>query len=256
MRGYDRWIPQLTIATLASMLLCGAEIGESMVTSNIITRVFALRVGSQQASGFTIEVDGRQYLITARHVLPASSSTGTVEVFRNAGWVQLSFRRLNVEPENVDIAALALTQQLSGVLPIGIGVEDSILSQGVYFIGFPYGLFIDDHAVNGGFPIPLVKHGIIAALHTARRGDPFLVDGINNFGFSGGPVVRDDRGTTPTVIGVVSGYKVAQEAVYREKSKTELTVQVNTGLLVAFPIDYAVEAIKKNPIGYRVESAP
>ena len=130
------------------------------------------------------------------------------------------------------------------------------LSQGVYFVGFPRGLFIENYVVNDGFPIPLVKHGIIAALHTGVLGSPFLVDGINNRGFSGGPVVRDDREMIPTIIGVVSGYQASYEPVYRHESKTDLTVQVNTGLLVAYPIDYAVEAIKKDPSGYSVGAQP
>jgi hypothetical protein len=179
-----------------------------------------------------------------------------LEVFRNGSWAQVPFRSLSVEPPDVDIAVLALDRQLSAVLPVQVGIKDTALSQGVYFIGFPYGLLINDHAVNNGFPIPLVKHGIVAALHTARRGDPFLVDGINNVGFSGGPVVRDDRASIPTIVGVVSGYRAAQEAVYRQGSKTDLTVQVNTGLLVAFPIDYAIEAIKKEPVGHRLEATP
>ena len=134
------------------------------------------------------------------------------------------------EPPEVDISVLALDRQLSNVLPVQLGIKDTALSQGVYFVWFPYGLMINDHAVNGGFPIPLVKHGIVAALHTARQGDPFLVDGVNHVGFSGGPIVRDDQGNIPTIIGVVSGYRAAQEAVYRQGSKTDLTVQVNTGL--------------------------
>ncbi len=247
---------RLWVAAVICMLLGGPEIGGAMVPSNVLTRVFALRIASQQASGFTIEVDGRQYLITARHAVPASSPTKTLEVFRNDSWVQLPFRAISVEPQDVDIAVLALDRQLSALLPIQLGIKDTFLSQGVYFVGFPYGLLINDHAVNGGFPIPLVKHGIVAALHTVRKGDPFLVDGINNFGFSGGPVVRDDRGNIPTIVGVVSGYRAAQESVYRQGSKTDLTVQVNTGLLVAFPIDYAIEAIKKEPVGHRIESTP
>jgi S1-C subfamily serine protease len=226
-----------------------------MVPANILSRVFTLRVGTEQASGFTIEVEGRQYLITAGHLLPSSSSKGAVEVFRDADWIKLPFRRIPVEPETVDIAVLALDQQLAGLLPVQIGMKGSSLSQEVFFVGFPYGLSVDGRALNSGFPLPLVKHGIIAGLD-GKRGDPFLVDGINNPGFSGGPVVRVDDIFKPTIIGVVSAYTASQEAVYREKAKTDLTVLANTGLLVAFSIDYALEAIQKSPIGYRLQPAP
>ena len=128
-------------------------------------------------------------LITARHALPASATTGTIEVLQNASWMQFHIRRLQVEPQEVDIAVLVLDRRLGSAIPIHLGVKGMFLSQGVYFVGFPPGLFIENYVVNDGFPIPLVKHGIIAALHTGVLGSPFLVDGINNRGFSGGPVV-------------------------------------------------------------------
>jgi Trypsin-like peptidase domain len=218
---------------------------QNMVSSNILTRVFSLKVGVEQASGFTIDVNGAQYLITARHALQSLSSTNSIEVFRDGKWQAVAFRRIEVEPETIDIAVLALKEQLSDTLPIEAGgTKGSYLSQAVFFVGFPYGLSIDGAKVNRGFPIPLVKHGIIASL--GSHGEPFLVDGINNPGFSGGPVVRVDDPKKPAIIGVVSAYRAAQEPVFLEQKKTPLTVQANTGLLVAFDLDYALEAVKKD----------
>lgn len=153
---------------------------------------------------------------------------------------------------------LALDQQLSGLMPIQIGTKSSFfLSQDVYFVGFPYGLSIEGQTLNNGFPLPLVKHGIVASVSGGKSGEPFLVDGINNPGFSGGPVVISLGGSNlPTIIGVVSAYKAAQEPVYKGSDKTDMNIQANTGLLVAFSIDYALDAIAKNPIGFRVGSAP
>jgi S1-C subfamily serine protease len=228
----------------------------AMVSSNILRRVFTIRVGSGQATGFTIEVDDRQYLITARHVVSYSTSPTTIEIFHDKKWVKVQVRSVFVEPSTVDIAVVALSEQLSDLLPIQpIGTKGSYLSQDVFFVGFPYGLSIDGHALNSGFPLPLVKHGIIAAIANGR-GEPFLVDGINNPGFSGGPVVQSENPKNPAIIGVVSGYRAVHESVYKEKTKTDLTVQANTGLLVAYDLEYAIEAIKKNPVGYRVKSVP
>jgi hypothetical protein len=223
-----------------------------MVPSNIITRVFNLRMGLETATGFNIEVDGRQYLITAKHLVASSPSSGEIEVFHDKNWIKMPFRLIPVEPNTVDIAVLALNQQLSGVLPISVGIKSAFLSQEVFFVGFPFGLSINGHAANRGFPLPLVKHGIIAAFSNGD-GEPFLVDGINNPGFSGGPVVLGKTPSSPTIIGVVSGYKAAQESVFQQGQKSvDLSVQSNTGLLVAFEIDYAVKAIEKNPIGYPI----
>ncbi len=123
-----------------------------MVPSNILTRVFSIRIGSQQGTGFTIEVDGRQYLITARHILTSTKSASVVEIFHNNDWIKLPFRSISVEPAKVDIAVLALNQQLSDLLPVQLGIKSSFLSQEVFFVGFPYGLSVDGHSLNRGFP--------------------------------------------------------------------------------------------------------
>jgi hypothetical protein len=224
-----------------------------MVSSNILQRVFNLRMGSQTGTGFAIEVDNRQYLITAKHVIGSSASSGTIEIFHDTNWVAGPYRLISVEPETVDIAVLALNQQLAGVLPVALGIKGAFLSQEVFFVGFPFGLSINGRAANSGYPLPLVKHGIIAGFSNGE-GEPFIVDGINNPGFSGGPVAIAQNPQNPNIIGVVSGYRASVEAVFQQGQRTaDLSVQSNTGLLVAFEIDYAIKAIQKNPIGYLLQ---
>src|SRR5262249_19327186 len=133
------------------------------VSSNILQRVFNLRMGSASGTGFTIEVDNRQYLITAKHVIGSSAPSGTIEIFHDSNWASTPYRLIQVEPEAVDIAVLALDQQLGKVLPVTLDFKGAFLSQTVFFVGFPYGLSIEGRAVNSGYPLPLVKHGIIAA---------------------------------------------------------------------------------------------
>ena len=225
----------------------GVATSQSMVPTNILLRVFCLKVGDDEASGFTIEVGPIQYLVTARHIAESLTSGKKLEVFRNEKWIRVDFRRIAVEPDAVDIAVFALKEELSSKLDVELaGAKNMYLSQPVFFVGFPYGLTIQGRDLNRGFPIPLVKHGIIAALPEGR-GDPFLVDGINNPGFSGGPVVRiNNPNKPPAIVGVISAYKASQEAIYDGARKTELTTRANTGLLVAFSLTYALEAIEKD----------
>jgi hypothetical protein len=217
-----------------------------MVPSNILLRVFHLRVGSQVATGFTIEVDERQYLITAKHVVTNSATPGNIDIFHDTGWIpNVPYRAVIVEPNVVDIAVLALNQQISVLLPITLGIKGAFLSQKVFFIGFPFSLSINGRAVNNGFPLPLVKHGIISAI-AVGDGEPFLVDGINNPGFSGGPVVIANNPESPRIIGVISGYRTEQQPVsYEGQEVAALSARSNTGLLVAFEIEYALRAIEK-----------
>ena len=62
-----------------------------------------------------------------------------------------------------------------------------------------------DTTLNKGYPIPLVKHGIISFVGSSS--EVFLIDAINNPGFSGSPVISVDNQQNPTIIGVASGYK-------------------------------------------------
>ena len=75
-----RDIVKLGVATGASTLLpdflsaVDAETqyrveGQSMVTCNVIQRVFKIRRGESQGTAFTIDRAGRHYLVTARHVI-------------------------------------------------------------------------------------------------------------------------------------------------------------------------------------------
>jgi len=243
------------LAVVAVFTLFKSSVSEAgAVTANVLQRVFSLRTTEGTGTCFTIEVDDRQYLITAKHMLNAADPSTTVEILRNKEWLKLHFRRIEVKPDAVDIAVLALDQQISPLLPIQIGEETAFLSQEVFFVGFPYGITVDGTPLNAGFPIPLVKHGIIASLDM-NPGEPFIVDAINNLGFSGGPVTLGDSTTNSRIIGVVSGYRFLQTPVFQNNVQTDFSVRENLGLLVAFKIDYAVEAIRKNPIGFLVKKS-
>jgi hypothetical protein len=81
----------------------------------------------------------------------------------------------------------------------------------------------------------------------------WVLDGINNEGFSGGPVVFQ-TGTAQKIFAVVSG--MLMETVNVDSADPESnqkhpkeTVKENAGFIFAFDIQYAVDVIKKNPIG-------
>lgn len=162
-------ISRVVIPIVVTMLLPWSALGSNLVSSNVLTRLLRLRLGDQQATGFTIEVDKRQYVITARHFADSAPAAATIDVYRNSKWTQLPFGRLAVEPATVDIAVLVFTQPLSSVLPVEVGFRGTTLSQTVFFLGFPLGLSIDGNSLNSGYPLPLVKHGIVAALEVGGR---------------------------------------------------------------------------------------
>jgi hypothetical protein len=100
-----------------------------------------------------------------------------------------------------------------------------------------------------------------------------VLDGINNLGFSGGPVLYN-TGPSQVVLGVISGYHVEPGEVHSievpdtstavkaqndetpnpKKTKKEDVVDLNTGIVLAYMADVAVDAIRKNPIGRPVDA--
>jgi len=64
-------------------------------------------------------------------------------------------------------------------------------------------------------------------------------------GYSGGPVVFQFPGEKDIkVVGVISGYRKADE--------TPRDLSINSGIIIAYDINYAVELIKANPIGFTI----
>ena len=69
---------RLRIAALSMFLgvaMMGLQVGgfamahdNEIVNANILTRVLHLKIGEMTGTAFTVEVDGRQYLITAKHL--------------------------------------------------------------------------------------------------------------------------------------------------------------------------------------------
>lgn len=239
-------VARFLLLLLAALTVKPISTASEMVPSNILQRVFCIRFENSDTFGtaFTIEEDGNQYLVTARHVLPANIAGGVVELLRNSSWEKVTFTTVPVEPANVDIIVLKPARQISPFLEVELGFKNSFLSQPIFFVGYPYFLSIDGAAANGGYPIPFVKHGIIAGF--GAKNGPFFLDAINNVGFSGGPVVRVENLNRPAIIGVISGYRPEEVTVRRAGNATDSTVSVNTGITVAYSIDYALEAIRQN----------
>jgi hypothetical protein len=162
---------------------------------------------------------------------------------------------------------LVLPTQISPVFPLEPTSAGLLLGQTMYFLGFPFGLPIDGRTLNYGYPLPLVKSGVCSAFLTPEKEYSLvLIDGINNPGFSGGPIVFVDQSTKKLkVAGVVRGYRPQEDKVLRKVPRnkgsrentlvdTDLVVQSNTGIVVGFDIRSAVDAIKKNPIGPSVKN--
>ena len=220
-----------------------------MITINVIERVFHLKYGQGTGTCFAIDVDNKQYLVTAKHVVDTLVNKQEVEIYHNGNWVKVSINLIGHHP-TADISVFSIDTILARhhLEPSSHGIA---YGQDTYFLGFPYRIQSEKgNQINRNFPIPLVKKAILSCITNDGTGAYMLLDGINNPGFSGGPVVFSEPGIyNYRIAGVISGYKSVEEPTYHQGQQTPLSIRINTGIIIAYTINHAIDLINQNPTG-------
>lgn len=248
---------------------------------NILTRVLMVRVQNTVGTAFTMDVDGKQYIVTAKHVVQQLRQDDSLLIYLNDSWVPVNVKVFPCA-DPIDIAVLAPSAQVTyaySMLPMDAKAGFQF-AQDAYFLGFPFGLPLSVFENSpGGLPFPLAKKAIFAGVRATKDGTMFLLDGHNNKGFSGGPVVFKstlDSGSTFRVAGVVAAYKPEPERVLQlipvppsESVPPEKLIEMegkhykgepamyatsgNSGIILAWSIQHAIDVIKQHPIGATID---
>jgi hypothetical protein len=257
---------------------------QAQITSNVFRRVLMIRPAGSESfgTGFTLDADGRQYLITAKHVVAGMKTEGTIEIREGENWSPVSVKVFLCD-DPIDIAVLVPPRQLTVTFPLEPTMADIRYGQDVYFVGFPYGLFTSGQNVNGSFPVAFIKKAVMSASTNDHGATLLFLDGQNNPGFSGAPIVYRDLDKTDftfKLLGVVSGFRFDRNPVLKpveikpgeEKpedmargriikknghvyrlAETEELVDFNTGIIAGYSIQHALDLITKNPIGPKID---
>jgi S1-C subfamily serine protease len=216
-----------------------------MITANILMRVFRLRTDDGLGTAFTIEVDGQQYLVTARHVLGEQAGLVHVTLDGLLGQsVELDFDSVPGVHASADVAAMRLAEPLTEQFSLEPTMDGMAYGQDCYFLGYPYGLgFGGDVRPELAF----IKKAILSASDRSSGVNLMFLDGHNNPGFSGGPVVfyRGAGTSVMHVAGVIAGYRVEHNTIEVEGEVLPgALVQANSGIVVATDIAHVVETIR------------
>lgn len=220
-----------------------------MITANVWERVVQIECGQDGGTGFTFDNDGVQFLVTARHIVD-SGAPMTVRVRgRDIAISADELERLPVPVVAADVAVFRLGRSITPNLPLPLSSNDMVFGQGCYFLGFPLGLTFD---IGEYEYFPLVKRATVSAKNRKVNGrSVLLLDGWNNPGFSGGPVVfrppntnRRDEPEPFRVCGIVTAYcqqpgslKVGGQQI----PGTE--VLMNSGIIIAEEVDRVIETV-------------
>jgi hypothetical protein len=235
------------------------------VPYGILNRVFPIEYKSQGGTCFAIDLEGRQYIITARHIVQGIKSGETVRILVGESWYEVVVKPIFPQNEKIDIAALATNVLIAPKMDITASDDGIVAGQEVYFLGFPFGLTSRFEKPTPG-RFAFIKKGILSAIDSRPEAGPvFYLDAHNNPGFSGGPVIfgnfsKNDR---LQIAGVISGYRIqpneVEDAIIDAVSPTGETkkkvihyVRENTGIVLAYGLKDIIESIKGNPIGLPV----
>ncbi len=238
-----------------------------MITTNVIFRTFHLKWREETGTGFAIDKDSRQYLVTARHVVTGIQSGDEIEIYNEKKWKRFAVNVVGIGRSNIDVAVLACSFPLCDAsYPLAPSVENMTLGQAVSFLGYPFGWDGGGEYVTNGRPVPFVKAGIVSAVES-EDGVRIFLDAHGNRGFSGGPVVFTPGSMPPSpefpfqVAGVVSCYPVPLLEPIVDSNHALVTnqqgapigyVRENPGIVVAINIRRALDLIDDNPVGFRL----
>ena len=219
-----------------------------MITNEIFCRVFRIRYKGKCGTCFTVDKEDIQYIVTAKHLFNGVKQRDTVvvEVLIEKTYVPLTATVTFHNDDNVDCAVLKTNpyHEITGKYLNENTINGITFGQDVYFLGFPYNY--DDLLMcfpNSTTPVPFIKKACFSGL--SGDGRLLFLDGINNPGFSGGPVCfKDSKTNKYKIAGLVNSYRYNKNPVYSDSGiATNLYVEENTGIIYACSIQEALTII-------------
>ena len=210
----------------------------------IISSVCLIKNNESAGSCFIYHHKQVVYLVTAAHLFPKDVPPKTIEIFHNNNWELLSVN--SYISAKYDMAILQTGLPINPGLPnLDLSGGGYILGQDMYMVGFPYpnGISYTSLEFNRNRPLPFVKKTCLSG--ASPNHDILFLDGHNNQGFSGGPVVfYDYQEHVFKVLGVISGY-ISHIGEVISTSDTKLFYQENSGIAIAYNIRHALDIIER-----------
>jgi hypothetical protein len=221
---------------------------QDAVPGEILSRTFYIKNGNESGTAFAVDYEGDMFLITARHLaagLPTENAT--IQIWQQGQWKDYhTLKTLYPSSNDADIAVLETSEKVKtpyGITPVAPD-DGATFGQPVWFLGYPFGIY--SHVTNQETVFPFIKRGTMSAID-ASNPDAVIVyiDGFNDPGFSGGPIVYwDFKKHAYRIVAVVSGYRTDTAKTVVNGRQIDTPLLVNSGILISYHIDHAMKAIK------------
>jgi S1-C subfamily serine protease len=223
-----------------------STLSQDAVPGEILQRTIFIKSGNEAGTAFAVDHKGSLYLITARHVVAALPSTGgKIQIRQKGEWKDYEvIKKIFPSSDDVDIAVLQTNEKLPTAYGIKwTGTSGVTFGQQVWFLGYPYGL--GSKFANG--ELPFIKRGTMSAIDGSNPEAIVLyIDGFNNPGFSGGPIIYwSFSDHIIQILGVVKGYQPESAKVMVNGVQQDTALLVNSGILIGYSVKHAFDAIEQ-----------
>lgn len=209
---------------------------------------FNILKDSSTGTCFMIYENQKNYIVTAKHVLGKISNKQKIKfsIQQNGNWSELSGEVLLHSNPQIDVAVIITNFDTLYTHAIKIGSTYPILGQEGFFLGYPLGIATHDNIMDG-FPIALVKKCTFSGSFSQNGVIGFFLDGHNNPGFSGGPVLFRDfnnKSSVPYLIGIISGY--INERKEMITTFGNFKYDENSGIILCYGANHIKEILSLN----------
>ena len=260
-----RCFKAIALCLLLCPVITRAQYDKVVAIAQAMSNTFNLYGDKLTGTCFMVKRHGEQYFVTAAHLFQDSHRTGDRVTIQLVVQNQLQSYEAKVyfhSDRKVDVAVLKLAEdiQQNADLPDelmkykdtirrvfrGNGIPTDTLYTTIgmesYFFGFPLGNLGTEVF---GIKFPLIKKAIISGFVKHDGVELMLLDGHNNLGFSGGPVVAyEETSKEMRMVGVISGY-LPEPIDIKQKNGT-LSVMENSGIIVCYGSRYIGDIFEKS----------
>jgi S1-C subfamily serine protease len=245
-----------TIFTVSLASMPVATRAQDAVPGEMLYRTVPIAAGDHGGTGFFLVTAGKLYLVTARHVVNSlPPCDAQVDVWFSDQWKSLTAKRVLVPDSDADVAVLETQWEPPAQFSISAAGDSDgpTFGQQVWFLGYPLWSKDHPHGISSSLPgprkmLPFIKRGTLSAIDSTNPNSVVLyIDGINNKGFSGGPILYwSFSAHAYRILGVIHGYlndEFPQEWTINGQKVSE-TVLANSGILIGYSIRQVVDTIK------------
>lgn len=215
--------------------------------------VFKIKCGKSIGTAFFLDHKKKSYLISAKHIFPDKKSGDSIslQILKDGKWIVYRGVVFFHSIPEIDISVILPQDQDLMNSPYNLLELETPLGSEGFFLGFPYNYLSHDKGnINDGFPFPLIKKAVSSGVYHEENYHIVILDGHNNPGFSGGPVIFKNRIKEHGEVewrldSVISAYVSQNNKIITPSG--DLEYHENSGLIIAYPKIYLKEIIENIP---------